>query len=341
MLDLELLFALFCLAGAIALWLDRPERGRRSVAALAASTGATLAAAAVVFVPGTAGHAAQTSPRGLTLGFDAVHLLAGAVWLGGLLGLLILAATADRGTRVAALAVVVPRFSTVAFMAVVVLAGTGLGEAIDHLPSFSALTATGYGQAILVKTGLLAAAVLLASGNLLRARPRLGAAAQRPELGEPAGRLLRRLASGEAVLVLGVVFAAAVLSSLAPPPPAFALADKAIASVGPGAVVHTVRRGAYTVQIGVTPNRAASPDTFTVRLTRGGRPVSGATVTLTFNHTEMEMPQQEYALAEMRPGVYTRAAPALVMVGRWALDFQVTPPGAPPFSALVLDEANG
>jgi hypothetical protein len=64
-------------------------------------------------------------------------------------------------------------------------------------------------------------------------------------------------------------------------------------------------------------------------------------VTLTFNHTEMEMPQQEYALAEMRPGVYTRAAPALVMVGRWALDFQVTPPGAPPFSALVLDEANG
>jgi copper transport protein len=341
MLDLELLFALFCAAGAAALWLDRPERGPRSVAALAATTGTVLAAAAVVLVPGTAGHAAQTSPRGLTLGFDAVHLLAGSIWLGGLLGLLILAATAGQGRRVATLAAVVPRFSAVAFLAVLVLAGTGLGEALDHLPSVSALTGTGYGQAILVKTGLLGAAVLLASGNLLRARPRLSAAAARPELGEPAGRLLRRLASGEVVLVLGVVFAAAVLSSLAPPPPAFALSDRAVANVGPGTVVHTVQREGYTVQFAVAPNRAAAPNTFSVRLTRAGRPVSGATVTVTFNHTEMEMPQQEYALAEKGPGVYSRAAPALVMVGRWALDFQVTPPGAPPFSALVLDQANG
>ena len=104
---------------------------------------------------------------------------------------------------------------------------------------------------------------------------------------------------------------------------------------------YAVQREGYTVQFSVTPNRAAAPDTFTLRLTRAGRPVTGATVTLTFNHTEMEMPQQQYALAEKRPGVYTRAAPALVMVGRWALDFPVTPPGAAPFSALVLDQANG
>jgi hypothetical protein len=29
------------------------------------------------------------------------------------------------------------------------------------------------------------------------------------------------------------------------------------------------------------------------------------------------------------------------MVGRWALDFQITPPGQPQFSALILDQANG
>ena len=40
--DLELCFALFCLAGWIALWLDRPEREQRSIAELVATCGALL-----------------------------------------------------------------------------------------------------------------------------------------------------------------------------------------------------------------------------------------------------------------------------------------------------------
>ncbi len=89
-LRLEICFALFCLAAWVSLWVDRPERERRSVAELAANLGALLAAAAVLIIPGTAGHAAQTSPRGLTLAFDWLHLASGSVWLGGLLGLLVL-----------------------------------------------------------------------------------------------------------------------------------------------------------------------------------------------------------------------------------------------------------
>jgi hypothetical protein len=55
----------------------------------------------------------------------------------------------------------------------------------------------------------------------------------------------------------------------------------------------------------------------------------------------MQMPQQEYQLKETQPGVYARAAPALVMVGKWALDFQIAPNRGPSFSALILDQANG
>jgi hypothetical protein len=55
----------------------------------------------------------------------------------------------------------------------------------------------------------------------------------------------------------------------------------------------------------------------------------------------MQMPQQEYQLTETSPGLYARSAPALVMVGRWALDFQVVAPGGAAFSALILDQANG
>jgi copper transport protein len=55
----------------------------------------------------------------------------------------------------------------------------------------------------------------------------------------------------------------------------------------------------------------------------------------------MQMPQQEYQLTEKQPGVYARNAPALVMVGKWALGFSITPPGGPPFQALILDQADG
>ncbi len=340
-LDLELCFALFCVAAWVSLWVDRPERQHRSLAELIAGFGALLAAAAVLILPGAAGHAAQTSPRGLTLAFDWLHLAAGSVWFGGLVGLLVLWIALPPRDRVPALSVSVSRFSAVAFGSVLVLAGSGIGEAVDHLPSLDALWLTGYGQAILVKSGLLVVALLIASGNLLRSRPRLIAARQRPELGQPASRLLRGLVSGEALVVTGIVFAAAVLSSLAPPPPAFALQNSALARVGPGTVARTVTRAGYRLQLLVSPNRAAAPDSFALRITQNGQAVRGANVTLTFNMTTMQMPQQEYQMAEIQPGVYSRAAPALVMVGEWGLSFQITPKSGLPFGALILDQANG
>jgi copper transport protein len=147
--------------------------------------------------------------------------------------------------------------------------------------------------------------------------------------------------SGELAVIAGVVFAAAVLSSLAPPPPAFALQSSALARVGPGTVARTVTRAGYRLELLVAPNQAAAPDSFTMRITRNGQPVRGADVTLNFAMTTMQMPQQEYQLSETQPGVYSRTAPALVMVGEWGLTFQITPRGGTPFTALIVDQANG
>jgi copper transport protein len=341
LVDFEVCFALFCLAAWTSLWVDRPQRERRSIAELASVTGALLGAAAALVIPGAAGHPGQTSPRGLTMVFDWLHLVSGSIWFGGLVGLLLVWRSVQPGSRVAALSVTVPRFSNVALASVIVLAATGVSETIVHMPAINALWDTGFGQAILVKTGLLGAALVLASGNLLRSRPRLIAARGRPEAGEPAAALLRRLISGEAFVVAGVVFAAAVLSSLAPPPPAFALQNSALATVGPGRVARTVNRAGYRLQVLVSPNRAAAPDSFALRITKGGKPVRGANVTLALNHLEMQMPQQEYQLTENQPGIYARSAPALVMVGRWGLNFQITPKGGPPFTALIVDQADG
>jgi copper transport protein len=341
LVDLWVCFALFCVAGWIALWVDRPDRERRSIAELVASVGVVIAVPAVLLVPGAAGHAAQTSPRGLTLFFDWLHLAAGSVWFGGLIGLLVLWFTLPARERVTALSVVVPRFSNVALGSVILLGAAGIGETVDHMPALNALWETGFGQAILVKTGLLGTAAFFASGNLLRSRPRLAAAVARPDVGPPAASLLRSLISGEIAIVVAIVFAAAVLTSLAPPPPAFALENSAIAKVGPGRVAQTVHRSGYELEVLVSPNKAAAPDSFALRISKNGQPVRGASVTLTFNHLEMQMPQQEYQLKETQPGVYSRAAPALVMVGRWGLTFQITPPNGHQFTALIVDQANG
>jgi copper transport protein len=331
-LDLELLLALFAISAAAALWLDRP--GRRSVAALLSLWGALLAAGASLLVPGTAGHAAQTAPRSLSLAFDWLHITSGSVWLGGLVGVLVLWLTLPAARRVSALSTVVPRFSKVAFISVTVLLGAGIGSAVLHLPTLASLWQTSYGKTIIVKASLLVSAMLVASVNLLRTTPAL-------RRGEDSTGLLRRAVSVEVLLVTGTLFAAAILSSLPPPPKALASLGTPSAHTGPGPVTSVVTQNGYRLAFHVTPNKAAVPNDFAVTITRGGGPVRRADVIATFTMLDMEMPTQAYRLAERSPGLYEHAAPALVMVGRWGLTFEITPPGKQPFTVVLVDRANG
>src|SRR5581483_6206610 len=272
--DLELCFALFVAAACIALWLDRPERPARSIAELLATGAAGAAAAVVLLVPGAAGHAAQTAPRGVSLGLDWLHLVSGSVWVGGLVGLLVLWRSLPVARRVAGLVVAAPRFSNTALVSVLLLLGSGIGATVVHMPTLPALWQTSYGKTILVKAALLAAALMLAAVNLARTKPRLAAARRHVEVGTSAAALLRRLVGGEVVLVWAAVVAAAVLSSLPPPPPALAQEGGALARVGPGPVARTVTKNGYTLRVLVSPNRAAVPNDFALELTRAGRPVT-------------------------------------------------------------------
>jgi copper transport protein len=183
--------------------------------------------------------------------------------------------------------------------------------------------------------------MLLAAVNLLRTKPRLAAYRERPELGPGAALLLRRLVSGEVLLVASAVAAAAVLSSLPPPAKALASIGQASAHVGPGSVVRVVNKNGYKLTFRVAPNRAAVPNTFTVQITRNGKPVRNADITTTFTMLDMEMGQQAYRLAETSPGTYEHSAPALVMVGHWGLSFDVAVPGQQPFTVLLVDRATG
>jgi copper transport protein len=340
-LDLELVLALFGVAAAAALWLDRPERPQRSVVELLALPAALAIGASALVFPGLAGHAGQKSPRGLALPLDALHLAAASVWLGGLIGLVVFWLSVRTEGRVAALALVVPRFSNVAFVSVLTLIGAGIGQSLLELPTFASLWQTSYGQALIAKISLLFAAMLLAAVNLARTKPRLQAAGIQPSLGPEAAVLLRRLVQGEIVLVAGALFAAVVLTSLAPPSSALARVQDIAARVGPGPVSKVVAKGPYRLRVEVRPNRAAIQNSFSLALTRGGKPVRGAQVLSRFDMLDMEMGEQRYRLREERPGVFRKDAPALVMVGHWAIQFEVTPPRAQPFVVTLLDKASG
>jgi len=340
-LDLELVLALFAVAAGIALLVDRPERPQRSIVELLSLWAALGAGAAALALPGLAGHAGQRSPRGLSLPLDALHLAAGAIWMGGLIGIIVFWLTVRRDARVAALSVVVPRFSNVAFFSVMALIGSGIGQSFLQLPTLGSLWQTSYGEALLVKIGLLGAALLLAAVNLARTKPRLQAAGVQPSVGPGAALLLRRLVQGEILLVVGALFAAAVLTSLPPPASALARVKDIAARVGPGPVSKVVSKGPYKVRVTVTPNRAAIQNRFSVSVTKNGQPVRGAEVVSRFDMLDMDMGELSYRFRESQPGTFSKSAPALVMVGHWALAFEVTPPGGQPFVVTLLDKASG
>jgi len=336
-LTLELCLLLFAYAGAIAIWLDRPERPRRSVGALLALGGALAAAGAAILAPAVTGHAGQTSPRGLAVPVDWVHIASGAVWIGGLIGLLVIAAT----LRVDGLVLTVPRFSNVAFVSVVALIGAGIGNSLFHLPTLASLWQTSYGKMVGIKIIVLAVAMLVASGNLLRNAPRLRAADRRPDLVEGAASLLRRLVTVEVVLVVGIIVCAALLTSLAPPSQALAHAGQAKATVGPGPANRVVEENGYRVELRIAPNRAAVQNDFSIKITKDGQPVTDARVTTGFSMLDMEMGTQSYQFTQTAPGVYARRSPALVMVGHWGIAFTVEPRGQKPFTVLFVDKAGG
>jgi YtkA-like protein len=111
------------------------------------------------------------------------------------------------------------------------------------------------------------------------------------------------------------------------------------ARVGPGPVAEVVSKNGYRLQFHVTPNRAAAPNTFSVRITRDGRPVQLKTVIVSLAMRDMEMGVQSYQLAEVSPGLYEGTTPALVMVGNWGLTFEFTPPRQHPFTVQLFDRA--
>lgn len=98
-------------------------------------------------------HASTGLQAGIAMPVDVAHLLAVALWLGGLSALLVALFRAPADAPIEGSAV--RRFSQVAFGSVLALVATGIYQSWRQVGSWSALTDTSYGQLLLVKIGLV------------------------------------------------------------------------------------------------------------------------------------------------------------------------------------------
>lgn len=150
-----LLLRLVALAVAVPVWLAA-RRAARVPGLVDAAGLAFLVVESFSF----AGHAGQGSAVALSASLDALHVAAAAIWLGGLAMLAVsLPGTSSAGE----LDPVLPRWSTLAAVAVMVLVATGTYQAWREIGSAGALIGTGYGRLVLAKVSALVGLLLLAN----------------------------------------------------------------------------------------------------------------------------------------------------------------------------------
>lgn len=180
--------------------------------------GAGVGAAAALVAISLGGHATSGTDALLSGVFDAAHMIATAIWVGGLVALLLSALPPGTDPAIGTLAAVVVRFSGVALVCVAVLAVTGAYRALAELAHIADLVRTGYGRTLLVKLILFSVMLAIGAYNRFVLHPRL----ERAAIGlsadaRGAGAALRRSVRAEvtlATLVLGVV---AVMIGFPPP----------------------------------------------------------------------------------------------------------------------------
>lgn len=166
--------------------------------------------------------------RQLNILVAAAHTVAVGMWIGGLIVASVYRFDPD------ALAAWHPRFSRIALVAFLVVAATGLYQAVLYLPAPPALVGSGYGRVLVAKHVFVAGVLAMAGLNRFVAGPALKRAI---ELARPA-RLAVRTLRVEALIGVAVLVVTGVLAttSTARPTTAIFLRPEVVAQLQERAV---------------------------------------------------------------------------------------------------------
>ena len=159
------------------------------------------------------GYADSATPRALAVLVDWIHLLAGALWLGGIAVIAWVWVGRLRGAgpelRRAVMGELLPRFGRVALPAFLVVALTGVLNAYIQLRHPSVLWESSYGRTLLIKSALVGVIALVSYTHVFRLRPRLLAANPHPDA--TLERRHWRLLGSEPLVGIGLAVVVAVL----------------------------------------------------------------------------------------------------------------------------------
>jgi copper transport protein len=294
---------------------------------------AALLAIALAATPGLAGHAVSGDWVTAAVVADTFHVLAMAVWLGGLV---LLGAVTLRSRVVEHLRDAVPRFSRVALGCMVVLVATGAFQTWRQVGSLDALRSTDYGRILAVKLVLFAAVIVFAAfsreivlrlfGTVEPSSPPVplvagGSDDDLPppddqvdgyEIDEQAElRHLRRSVWAEVVLAFAVLVATALLVNAAPARTAEA------GTADGGAVGVTMKSDKVWVDFTATPGTAGRNDIHVNTLNPAGAPLDVEDLTVSISLADRKIAPIDLALRRLAPGHYYAPGFDVPIAGDW------------------------
>lgn len=303
--------------GVTALAVAARSAGRLARAAVACCAAGALATPLLI------GHTQTVRPVAAMLVADLGHLVAGAFWVGGVIGLLSYLRTARPATRgelpripAADAAAVVARFSRYALLSVLLLAASGILMGVLIVGSWQALLVSTYGRLLLAKLGLVAVVVALAARNRLRLLPRIGRIPGAAEQWVS----LRRTLRWEALVLVAVLAVTGFLTNTSPGSGSGSGSGPGSGSgaAAPASAPLVAQSQGLTVDGSLTP---AAPGTneLAFQLRFDGEPVTTEDVVV-----EARLPEQELgpltATARFDPetGGYAASLP-LPLAGEWQI----------------------
>lgn len=254
-----------------------------------------LVGVGIVLTFSASGHPSASPLSGVAVLVDALHLSSVVLWVGGLIVL-----ACGGVVRSAGAEVVVNRFSRISTFAIPIAVLTGLWQTWHLVPSVSDITQTKWGQALLVKSCLVVAAVTL--GAFARWLVRRGE-----------GVTIHRLIVVEgmiAVFVLGVT--AGMLSQS----PEITSANSVFST--------QLVEGDMIVGVAVTPGRVGNNEIHVTVTTPSGSlsPVENLTMRLTLPGSEV--PTITAAITELGPNHFVGTL-SILTPGTWALELLIQP----------------
>ncbi|MGE3268514.1 MAG: copper resistance protein CopC [Chloroflexota bacterium] len=259
----------------------------------------------------------------LAIGLDWLHQAAAAAWVGGLFSFALLVLASRSGPRreqfPAILAALVPRFTTLAIVSVVLLALTGLFHSWLQVKTPAAL-ATVHGMSLVVKVVLIVPMVALGAVNMLMLRPRLarlvagrgsGTLAPAAALAERLGRAIS-IEAGLAVLVL---LATAMLTAVQPAREEYARKVQPVELTGQADDVG--------VRLHITPARPG-PNEFVATLDGNVAPPNEIQrIQVRFTNLDDELGASLLTLSARDDGTYGAVSTNITVEGTWQLEIIV------------------